>query len=119
MMKPSMGAVGLAAMQRGPMDQPSGYALHQAKPKEEMKTMAMAGTGIMNSQIQGKGYYGVAGSGVPTGGINGVSAVGNYDPQKPSDVMGNGVGGIRGTTNLGVSPVKVGGAGGVVDQYNS
>lgn len=96
------GGPGLTAMQR-PMDQPQGYALHQAKPKEEMKTMAMAGTGIMNSQIhaQGKAYYGAGAGGAV--GMNGVSAVGNYDSQKPVDVLGAGAG-ARGTTNLGVSP---------------
>ena len=93
----------------------AGYGAPVPKPKEEMKTMAMAGTGIMNSQIptQAKAYYG-AGAGV--GGVpatNGVSAGGNYDSTKPSDVTGVGANGAaRGTTNLGVSPQKV-------DQYNS
>jgi len=75
-----------------------------------MKTMAMAGTGIMNSNIPptqlqppaNKAYYGAASGGVQ---IPGVSAVGTYDTSKPptnGDVLGQG--GIRGTTNLGISP---------------
>ncbi len=57
---------------------------NQTAKKEELKTMAMAGTGIINSQIpnvgvsQPKAYYGAQ---------NGISAVGNYDSQKPSQMM--------------------------------
>lgn len=67
--------------------------------------MAMAGTGIMNSNIppQAKAYYG-APTGAALNGAVGPSA------QTNGEVLGQA--GIRGTTNLGISPQKV-------DQYNS
>lgn len=80
--------------------------------------MAMAGTGIMNSNIPptqlqpsgAKAYYGAASGGAQ---LNGVSAAGIYDTSKPTNGEVLGQGGNRVVTNLGVSPQKVG------DQYNS
>lgn len=68
--------------------------------------MAMAGTGIMNSNIppQAKAYFGAPAG---TGALNG--AVGP-SAQTNGEVLGQA--GVRGTTNLGISPQKI-------DQYNS
>ena len=95
---------------------PQGYGITNAaavgthmKPKEEMKTMALAGSGIMNSQVPGsKGF-----SGGPTPPVTG--AANNYEQIKPADLngaIGTGTTGNRVVTNIGVSPQKI-------DQYNS
>lgn len=95
--------------------------------KEEMKTMALAGTGIMNSSALpsaaakgGVGYYG-AGTG------SGAQAATNFDSSsKPMVSNGAVVGGgqFGATTALGISPQKVGGSGiaggsGAADQHNN
>ncbi len=95
--------------------------------KEEMKTMVLAGTGIMNSSASpsavanqaaangqqskpgaANGYYGAG----PQGGA------GAYDSSKQP--AGTGVVGQFGTTTaLGISPVKVGGVDHTQQQLNS
>ncbi len=69
--------------------------------------MAMAGTGIMNSNLQNAAKYYPPGGQQPGVGMTGANP---YDQSKQTN--GEVLAGIRGTTNLGVSPQKV-------DQYNS
>ena len=100
----------------GKIDQPQVYGATGYKPaqKEEIKTIAMAGTGIINGQIpsgtQSKPYY--AGAGATMGTNVGSTAIGQYDASRatiPTNHLGGGngaAGGLAGNTALGMSAQK-------------
>lgn len=103
----------------GKIDQPQGYGAqgppgYKPAQKEEIKTMAMAGTGIINGQIptgtQSKPYY--AGAGATMGANVGSTAIGQYEASRATipanHLAGPSGAGIAGNTALGMSAQKGG-----------